>query len=269
LTDLAEAPAETMLFCRILAMVTLVHAHLDSGDVGAAQQVFEQAEALIEEESFGVEGRRWLALAGTVLALAAGDHDGANRWAAQVDDPFWSPISDARVHLAAADRAAAGADLQAAEPRCIRHEVVLALLKARAADDRDTALKHAARAVELASANGLLQTIAAEGAETLDLVEHVAWRAPAEWCDRLRRAAAEAYRPSDAGCVELVEPLTERERDVLRFLPSRLTVREIADELYVSVNTVKFHLRVIYRKLGVSSRAEAAAAARKMAHVKK
>ena len=51
---------------------------------------------------------------------------------------------------------------------------------------------------------------------------------------------------------------------MLRFLPSRLTVREIADELYVSVNTLKFHLRVIYRKLGVNSRAEAAEVARTM-----
>jgi LuxR family maltose regulon positive regulatory protein len=69
-----------------------------------------------------------------------------------------------------------------------------------------------------------------------------------------------------AGSPKLLEPLTERERDVLRFLPSRLTVREIADELFVSVNTVKFHLRVIYRKLGVRSRAEAAEVARRMAN---
>jgi len=62
---------------------------------------------------------------------------------------------------------------------------------------------------------------------------------------------------------DLVEPLTDREVAVLRLLPSRLTIREIADELYVSMNTVKFHLRVIYRKLGVNSRAEAAELARR------
>ena len=47
-------------------------------------------------------------------------------------------------------------------------------------------------------------------------------------------------------------------------LPSRLTIREIGDELGISVNTVKFHLRVIYRKLGVGSRNEAAAMARSL-----
>src|SRR4029079_796050 len=87
--------------------------------------------------------------------------------------------------------------------------------------------------------------------------------------ERLRRAAAEARSPSVSAGPLLVQPLTERERDVLRFLPSRLTVREIADELYISVNTLKFHLRVIYRKLGVNSRAEAAEVARKMVSVRR
>jgi len=51
---------------------------------------------------------------------------------------------------------------------------------------------------------------------------------------------------------------------VLRLLPSRLTLREIADELYVSLNTLKFHLRIIYRKLGVNSRTDAVEAARSL-----
>ena len=52
------------------------------------------------------------------------------------------------------------------------------------------------------------------------------------------------------GAASLVGTLSEREREVLRFLPSRLTVREIAAELFISVNTLKFHMRAIYRKLG-------------------
>ncbi|MCZ7536266.1 MAG: helix-turn-helix transcriptional regulator [Acidimicrobiia bacterium] len=83
--------------------------------------------------------------------------------------------------------------------------------------------------------------------------------------DRLRRAAAEGQRRWPLFPLTLSEPLTRRERDVLRFLPSRLTVREIADELFISGNTLKFHLKLIYRKLGVSSRAEAAEIARRMA----
>ena len=59
-----------------------------------------------------------------------------------------------------------------------------------------------------------------------------------------------------------VEDLTDRELSVLRLLPSRLTVREIGQELFVSQNTVKGHVKAIYRKLGVSSRDSCVATAR-------
>jgi len=56
--------------------------------------------------------------------------------------------------------------------------------------------------------------------------------------------------------------LTERELVVLRLLATTLSQREIAQELYVSVNTVRTHVQGVYRKLGVASREEAVAAAR-------
>ena len=153
-------------------------------------------------------------------------------------------------------------------PRCVRHEVVLHLVRARALADPAARVDAAALAAELASRNGVMQTVAAEGPEICALVEQAAWRVPPEWLDRLRRAAAEGHRTADGDVGPAHEPLTERERDVLRFLPSRLTIREIADELFVSTNTLKFHLKVIYRKLGVGSRAEAADVARRMANVR-
>jgi LuxR family maltose regulon positive regulatory protein len=64
--------------------------------------------------------------------------------------------------------------------------------------------------------------------------------------------------------VEVAAPLTERELAILRLLPSRLSTREIGRELYVSANTVRTHVRAIYRKLGVTSRATAVAHARQL-----
>jgi LuxR family maltose regulon positive regulatory protein len=58
--------------------------------------------------------------------------------------------------------------------------------------------------------------------------------------------------------------LSERELAVLRLLGSKLSQREIAAELYVSFNTVKTHMRAIFRKLGVASRAEAVERAREL-----
>jgi LuxR family maltose regulon positive regulatory protein len=53
------------------------------------------------------------------------------------------------------------------------------------------------------------------------------------------------------------EDLSERELDVLRFLATSLSLRDVAGELYVSLNTVKTHTRAIYRKLDATSRKHA------------
>ena len=94
---------------------------------------------------------------------------------------------------------------------------------------------------------------------------------------RLARAAAESLgtEPGTSLSVALGSPpgpaahpanptavLTDRELSVLRFLPSRLTYAEIARECLMSVNTVKTHLKSIYAKLGVTSRAETVERAR-------
>jgi LuxR family maltose regulon positive regulatory protein len=59
-----------------------------------------------------------------------------------------------------------------------------------------------------------------------------------------------------------IDPLTEREGTVLRYLSSSLTNAEIANELYVSVATIKTHQRSLYKKLGVSGRRDAVSRAR-------
>ena len=69
-----------------------------------------------------------------------------------------------------------------------------------------------------------------------------------------RRAARTAPEQSP---IVLVEPLTEREREVLRHVSEMLNTAEVASEMYISVNTVKTHLKSIYRKLAATHRREA------------
>jgi LuxR family transcriptional regulator, maltose regulon positive regulatory protein len=63
--------------------------------------------------------------------------------------------------------------------------------------------------------------------------------------------------PAPEAADDLPERLSERELAVLRFLPTNLSAAEIGSELFVSVHTVKTHMRKLYAKLGVHTRADA------------
>jgi LuxR family maltose regulon positive regulatory protein len=62
----------------------------------------------------------------------------------------------------------------------------------------------------------------------------------------------------------VVDPLSDREREVLRHVSGMLSTAEVASQMYISVNTVKTHLRNVYRKLAASHRGEAVRRARQL-----
>ena len=84
--------------------------------------------------------------------------------------------------------------------------------------------------------------------------------ASAPCCDQPRAVAG----TSATGTVLAVEPLTEREREVLRHVSGMLNTAEVASEMYISINTVKAHLKSIYRKLAATHRGEAVRRARQL-----
>jgi LuxR family transcriptional regulator, maltose regulon positive regulatory protein len=73
-----------------------------------------------------------------------------------------------------------------------------------------------------------------------------------------------AGSPDGQPAPPVIEPLSDREREVLQHLAGMLSTVEIAGEMYISVNTVKTHLRSIYRKLSVAHRGEAVRRARQL-----
>ena len=82
--------------------------------------------------------------------------------------------------------------------------------------------------------------------------------------DLARGVEQSTARPPAEPRGALDEPLTERELTILRYLQSILSNVEIASELSLSVNTVKTHVRNIYRKLGATRRREAVGRAREL-----
>ena len=81
------------------------------------------------------------------------------------------------------------------------------------------------------------------------------------------RSRVSAEYAADLGPVpaaDSADELSERELAVLRLLSSQLSLREIGNELYVSLNTIKTHTRNIYAKLRVGSRDQAVVRARQL-----
>ena len=99
---------------------------------------------------------------------------------------------------------------------------------------------------------GLLERRAGHGAAEAALVAEMAGL-----LGEVKRSAPASAEPPWPG-----EPLTQSETRVLRYLPTHMGAPEIAAELFVSANTVKTHLRHLYRKLGAHSRQEAVQRAR-------
>jgi LuxR family maltose regulon positive regulatory protein len=133
--------------------------------------------------------------------------------------------------------------------------LVLQALGEQARGDTAAALAPLLRAVTLAEPEGFVRVFADEGAPMAAMLKALA-RQKTAVPGYLRQLLAATTRSAHGTPVTqaLVEPLSERELDVLRLLGTDLDGPDIARELSVSLNTMRTHTKNIYAKLGVTSR---------------
>jgi LuxR family maltose regulon positive regulatory protein len=114
------------------------------------------------------------------------------------------------------------------------------------------------RAIDLGRPEGYIRPFVEEAAQILPLLRVVCATRPDPYLTQLIDHAERVVPTAAAnGPGTMLEPLTTREREVLGYLPSHLTVPDIASRIYISPNTVKSHLKSIYRKMGAGSRGDA------------
>jgi LuxR family maltose regulon positive regulatory protein len=147
--------------------------------------------------------------------------------------------------------------------------LVLQALAWQAQGEEDRALAALKHALSLAEPEGYVRTFVGEGAPLGKLLRQAAGRGiKLDYVGRLLAAleneATSGQQASRLAASSLLEPLSERELEVLRLLTTYLSSTEIAQELVVSASTVRSHIKNIYGKLDVHTRADAVRRAREL-----
>ena len=292
LNELAAAEEE---FAAVVGQRYLAHSYTFSQSVFGLASVYQargtgdRSRELIDSiASYGLEmnNKRIAADAeafGALLALQRGAAVEAQRWAASYD-PNTHPVpmttfhvtlvSRARILVAAATPASHAEAAQAlarlhdlaATTHNTRYLIEVLALKALLHDtlgDQDTASVTLKQAVDLGEPGGIIRVFVDLGPRMAALLHRLSARSGApEYLRRLVAAFGEEAAPHPMPSRDgLIEPLSYRELDVLALLGERLSDKEIARELNISVNTAKRHALNIYQKLQVGSRREAVAKA--------
>jgi len=270
------------------ALMMIARVHLAKGELGQAQALLAQAEAtmqgiqqypnvMAEWDDFRV--RLW---------LAQGDLEHCQRWAESIRGDLTDltgycsqlqALAVTRILLAQARSSQAPSlnealtlleDLSAVTESQGQHRRLIEVLVLQAVGllvehKLDQAGQSIQKALGLAAPEKILRPFLDEKESLQKILPSLKNKLTEQdpFMDDLFAALSLIPQPRNA-IPGLVEPLTERERDVLRLMAAGLSNPEIGQELYLSLNTIKTHIRGIYGKLGVNNRTQAANRAREL-----
>jgi LuxR family maltose regulon positive regulatory protein len=256
----------------------------------AALQEFERIGKSLNQPSYLYLHSFYATVDQIRLWLASGELDRATRWAQELDlgqrrgSPFArerQEVACARVHLATNQPVLA---LQRLEPVFTRatagkrwgNAIEILLLQALAHDmqqEETQALDALSQAVRLAEPEGYIRSFLDEGAPMENLLSRLRKRerrhGPTPYLDKLLTAFEQECQTQRAAGMpakvsHLPAPLSKREREVLQLLAQGSSNQQIAQELVITLDTVKRHISHIFSKFGVRNRLQAVKKAKEL-----
>jgi LuxR family transcriptional regulator, maltose regulon positive regulatory protein len=274
----------------VCGYAVLLRIALSCGELHAAREALQELERLSKSlsEPVFLHFRSFFTIGDQVrLWLACGELEHATRWVEMLDlrERHGTPlacereeIACARVYLATGQPNLAlqrlGPVLQrATEGKRWGHVIEIRLLQALAYQmhhEQTQALSALSEAIYLAEPEGYIRSFVDEGVPMGALLSQLRQQqckaGPTPYLDTLlaafpQQSKAQQYQPKHAGehakVQPLLDPLSEREREVLQVLARGVPNQEIAQELVIALDTVKRHVTHIFAKLGVQNRVQA------------
>ncbi len=260
----------------IVCEVFLARLKLAQGDVDSAAALLAQADQSARQQNF--VHRIPEVTAAQVLTLL---RQGKLAAAAHLAQTYDLPISQARVHLAQGDPSTALAVLepvrQQVEAKDWQDErlkvMVVQAVALHAHGEKDQAVQLLFDALALAEPGGFIRLFVDEGMPMAQLLSDAAAHGiMPDYIGKLlavfeaeeQKRQDTSYRPPASPTQTLIEPLSQRELEVLQLIAQGLSNREISQQLFLALDTVKGHNQKIFGKLQVQRRTEAVARAREL-----
>ncbi|HEX2102588.1 MAG TPA: LuxR C-terminal-related transcriptional regulator [Solirubrobacteraceae bacterium] len=258
----APEPAATVGLCHAQGLVAIWRGRLDEA-LAAFREGERMTEQLRAPHFLAIVERQWQLRA----QVALGEHEAVRAALAGADgSALWCNLR-ARLHLAEDDPAAATAAVAPVlsgeafvyHPNFETEALVLDAVAATRLGEPEAAERSLERALALAEPHGRVCIfLTVPGVREAVEAHPVHRTAHAGHLRTLLDHVAGVHPTSSAEPAgDLPEPLSDRELAVLRFLPTNLSAGEIGSELFLSVHTVKTHMRKLYAKLDVHTRADA------------
>ena len=253
----------------------LAHIKLAGGDPASALRLMDELHQLNNGlESPGA--RATIAALCVDLALMQGDISSASQWTNQMIEGVDSAalgyllgVTQARLSLAQGKQAKAGKILagiyeSVAQMGFFSSMIEVRALQALAADSPKDALHFLQSALEMAQAEGFIRTFVDMGESMKFLLERM--KAEGGELKDYVLTLLSAFGGAVGGSKDqsLVEPMSERELEILRLLANGLSNRDIAERLVITIGTAKSHVHHILEKMGGNSRMQAVAKAREL-----